>query len=74
MISGAHFMYTFGEATGTYEFGDPNYPNMKGAIIVKKGQTLWVATNLHLPEVHLFFLVWLLYDQAFLISNRVTIS
>ena len=44
LINGAQFRYTFGEATGTYEFVDPNYPDMKGAIIVKKGETLWVAT------------------------------
>lgn len=45
MINGAHFGYTFGETTGTYEFMDPNYPDMKGAIIVKKGESLWIATN-----------------------------
>jgi plastocyanin len=44
LISGAQFRYTFGETTGTYEFMDPNYPDMKGAVIVKKGETLWVAT------------------------------
>jgi plastocyanin len=44
LINGARFGYTFGDATGTYEFVDPNYPAMKGAIIVKKGDTLWVAT------------------------------
>jgi plastocyanin len=40
MVNGASFHYTFGEATGTYEFGDPNYPDMKGAIIVKKGDAI----------------------------------
>ncbi len=45
MINGANFGYTFGETTGTYEFMDPNYPDMKGAIIVKKGESLWIATN-----------------------------
>jgi plastocyanin len=40
MVSGAHFIYTFGETPGTYEFGDPAYPDMKGAIIVKKGDSL----------------------------------
>lgn len=40
MVSGANFIYTFGGATGTYEFGDPNYPGMTGAIIVKQGATL----------------------------------
>jgi plastocyanin len=44
LISGAQFRYTFGETTGTYEFGDPKYPDMKGAIIVKKAETLWVST------------------------------
>jgi plastocyanin len=44
LITGAHFGYTFGENTGTFEFMDPNYPDMKGAIIVKRGETLWVAT------------------------------
>ena len=37
---GAHFGYTFGEATGTFEFGDPAYPAMKGAIIVKQGDSV----------------------------------
>jgi len=45
LMSGAQFGYTFGEATGTYEFMDPNYSGMKGAIIVKQGQTLWVETE-----------------------------
>ena len=45
MISGATFIYTFGEATGTYEFGDPNYPDMTGTIIVKTGETLWSASS-----------------------------
>jgi plastocyanin len=40
MIRDAHFGYTFGEATGTFEFGDPAYPAMKGAIIVKKGDSV----------------------------------
>lgn len=45
IITGARFGYTFGDATGTYEFVDPKYPDMKGAIIVRKGDTLWIATN-----------------------------
>jgi plastocyanin len=45
MLSGATFIYTFGKDTGTYEFGDPNYPNMTGSIIVKQGETLWSTTN-----------------------------
>jgi hypothetical protein len=45
LMSGAQFSYTFGEATGTYEFMDPNYPDMKGAIIVKQGQRLWIETE-----------------------------
>jgi plastocyanin len=45
MITGAHFGYTFGEATGTYEFVDPNYPDMKGAIIIKEGESLWSISN-----------------------------
>lgn len=45
MVNGAHFGYTFGEATGTFEFMDPKYPEMKGAIIVKKGESLWSASN-----------------------------
>jgi plastocyanin len=45
MVSGAQFNYDFGEAVGTYEFGDPAYPDMKGAIIVRKGDTLWSASN-----------------------------
>ncbi len=46
LLNGAQFNYDFGDATGTYEFGDPAYPDMKGAIIVKKGQTLWIDTNI----------------------------
>jgi plastocyanin len=45
LVNGAQFNYDFGEATGTYEFGDPAYPDMKGAIIVRKGDTLWSASN-----------------------------
>lgn len=45
LITGARFGYTFGEATGTYEFMDPGYPDMKGAIIIKTGETLWIATK-----------------------------
>lgn len=40
MVSGASFHYTFGETTGTFEFGDPGYPEMKGAIIVQKGDSV----------------------------------
>jgi plastocyanin len=40
MIRAAHFGYTFGEATGTFEFGDPAYPAMKGAIIVRQGDSV----------------------------------
>lgn len=40
LINTAQFHYTFGEAPGTYEFGDPNYPEMKGTIIVKKGESI----------------------------------
>jgi plastocyanin len=40
MVRDAHFGYTFGEATGTFEFGDPAYPAMKGAIIVKQGDSI----------------------------------
>jgi plastocyanin len=43
LINGAQFNYDFGEALGTYEFGDPAYPDMKGAIIVRKGETLYEA-------------------------------
>jgi plastocyanin len=46
MIKGAQFGYTFGEELGTYEFMDPNYPGMKGAIIIKKGESLWSTYNL----------------------------
>ena len=40
MVRDAHFMYTFGELPGTYEFGDPKYPDMKGTIFVVKGDSL----------------------------------
>ena len=43
LVNGAQFNYDFGEAIGTYEFGDPAYPDMKGAIIVRKGDTLYEA-------------------------------
>jgi len=45
LISGANFIYTFGKETGTYEFADPGYPNMTGAIIVKPGETLWSTSG-----------------------------
>jgi plastocyanin len=45
LMNSAQFNYDFGEATGTYEFGDPAYPDMKGAIIVRKGDTLRSASN-----------------------------
>lgn len=41
LVSGAQFNYDFGETLGTYEFGDPAYPDMKGAIIVRRGDTLY---------------------------------
>jgi plastocyanin len=46
IVRGAQFGYTFGEVPGTYEFMDPNYPGMKGAIIIKKGESLWSTNNL----------------------------
>ena len=45
MVNGANFIYTFGENTGTYEFGDPSYPDMKGAIIVMKGDSVVGASD-----------------------------
>lgn len=45
LIKGAQFNYDFGEKTGIFEFSDPAYPDMKGAIIVRKGETLWSAEN-----------------------------
>lgn len=45
MVSGAHFIYTFGETPGTYEFGDPSYPDMKGSIIVMKGDSVVGASD-----------------------------
>jgi plastocyanin len=45
LINGAQFNYDFGEKTGIFEFSDPAHPEMKGAIIVKKGETLWSASN-----------------------------
>jgi plastocyanin len=43
LVNGAQFNYDFGEAIGTFEFGDPAYPDMKGAIIVRNGDTLYEA-------------------------------
>ena len=40
MVRDAHFGYTFGGATGTFEFGDPAYPAMKGVIIVREGDSV----------------------------------
>lgn len=40
MVNGASFLYTFGEAPGTYEFYDPGHPDMKGKIIVRKGDAI----------------------------------
>ena len=45
MVNGAQFNYDFGATLGTYEFGDPAYPEMKGAIIVRKGDTLYDSGN-----------------------------
>jgi plastocyanin len=45
LVNGAHFLYTFGEEPGSFEFADPAYPTMKGTIIVRKGDTLWIATG-----------------------------
>lgn len=45
LVKGAQFNYDFGEKTGIYEFSDPAYPEMKGAIIVRKGETLWSASH-----------------------------
>jgi plastocyanin len=45
MVNGAQFNYDFGEKTGIFEFSDPAYPEMKGAIIVRKGDTLWSASH-----------------------------
>ncbi|MDD1697000.1 MAG: hypothetical protein LUQ36_01420 [Methanoregula sp.] len=35
IIPGATWSYTFGSWEGTHEITDPNYPNMKGAVIIK---------------------------------------
>ena len=43
LIQGGQFTYTFGETTGIYTFADPKYPNLKGAIVVKNGETLYEA-------------------------------
>lgn len=45
LIQGGQFTYTFGEETGTYTFADPKYPDLKGAIVVKKGETLFDAQH-----------------------------
>lgn len=45
LMKGAQFNYDFGEKTGIFEFTDPGYPEMIGAIIVRKGDTLWSAEN-----------------------------
>ena len=36
IIPGATWTYTFGTREGTFEITDPNYPNMKGTVIIKK--------------------------------------
>jgi hypothetical protein len=35
IIPGATWTYTFGSWEGTYEIADPQYPNMKGSVIIK---------------------------------------
>lgn len=35
IIPGATWTYTFGSWEGTHEITDPNYPDMKGAVIIK---------------------------------------
>jgi plastocyanin len=46
IINGAQFHYTFGEKTGTFEFGDPKYPEMKGAVIVRTGESVVGTSSL----------------------------
>jgi len=46
MVNGAQFHYTFGEKTGTFEFGDPRYPGMKGTIIVRAGASVVGASSM----------------------------
>ena len=36
IIPGATWTYTFGTREGTFEITDPNFPNMKGTVIIKK--------------------------------------
>lgn len=45
LVTGAQFNYDFGDKLGTYEFTDPKYPDMVGAIIVKKGESLFDAQH-----------------------------
>lgn len=45
LINGAQFNYDFGDTPGIFEFSDPAHPEMKGAIIVRKGETLYTASH-----------------------------
>ena len=40
IISGAQWGYSFGKKEGRFEFFDPGYPQMTGAIIIQKGDSL----------------------------------
>jgi plastocyanin len=40
IIYGGSFGYTFGDKEGSYEFTDPNYPEMTGTIVVMRGQSI----------------------------------
>jgi plastocyanin len=45
IINGGQYGYTFGETPGSYEFTDPAYPDMKGTIIIKKGESVLGAST-----------------------------
>jgi plastocyanin len=49
IMNGGQYGYTFGETPGIYEFTDPGYPNMKGAIIVKKSEPISGAPIIQTP-------------------------
>jgi plastocyanin len=48
-IPTASWDYTFGEV-GVFEFIDPNYPDMKGKIVVKDGESVVGAPTLQTPS------------------------
>jgi len=47
---GGRWGYTFGANEGVFEFTDTNYPEMKGTIVVQKGESVVGAPTMQTPS------------------------